>query len=111
MSSCVLSLLFHVTVNETIAVSLMPESHSQRLRIYQVLHRAVQWESPLMRELTTCTQGEAQHRDANRQEKDQAPKHWDCSSLLTKEQYGGICLSAKKVFNRDWYNEHFGGLP
>lgn len=50
-----------------------------------------------MTELTTCTQDKAQQRDANRQGEDQAPKHWDCNSPLTKEEYGGTCLTAKKV--------------
>lgn len=45
-----------------------------------------------------------------RQEEDQAPVHWDCNSPLTEEDFGGTCLNAKKVYNRYWYNEHFGGV-
>lgn len=42
--------------------------------------------------------------------KDQALMHWDCNNPLTKEEYGGTCLSDKKVYSREWYKEHFGGV-
>lgn len=82
-------------------VSLILESHSQRLRICQVLHRPGEWDSPLMTELTTCMQNKAQEGDAKRQEEDQAPMLWDCNSPLTKEEYGGTCLNAKKVYSTE----------